>query len=95
MEEPDASGDDRGGATVRGLTHAYIIGIYICIRTTLNIDDQLLARAREFTGESEKTKLVRMGLESLIRAEAAKRLSALGGKMPDLKVPARRRSRPA
>ncbi len=61
------------------------------MRTTLNIDDDLLAKAQEFTGETEKTKLVRMGLESLIQAAAARRLSALGGKMRNLKVPPRRR----
>lgn len=49
------------------------------MRTTLNIDDSLLTQAREYTGESEKTKLVRMGLEALIQREAARRLIVLGG----------------
>jgi Arc/MetJ family transcription regulator len=61
------------------------------MRTTLNIDDALLAQAGEYTGETEKTALVRMGLEALIQREAALRLAALGGAMPDLKVPKRRR----
>jgi Arc/MetJ family transcription regulator len=64
----------------------------ICMRTTLNIDDDLLAQAREYVGESEKTALVRMGLEALIQREAARRLAALGGAMPELSVPVRRRS---
>ncbi len=61
------------------------------MRTTLNIDDSLLAQAGEYTGETEKTALVRMGLEALIQREAARRLAALGGTMPTLTVPARRR----
>ena len=61
------------------------------MRTTLNIDDALLAQAREYTGETEKTTLVRMGLEALIQREAARSLAALGGTMPALAVPARRR----
>jgi Arc/MetJ family transcription regulator len=77
---------------VERLTGAYKMCIRICIRTTLNIDDALLARAREYTGETEKTALVRMGLEALIQREAARRLAALGGAMPSLRVPARRRA---
>lgn len=61
------------------------------MRTTLNIDDALLAEAGAYTGETEKTTLVRMGLEALIEREAARRLAALGGTMPKLDVPPRRR----
>ncbi len=61
------------------------------MRTTLNIDDALLAQAGEYTGETEKTALVRMGLEALIQREAGRRLAALGGTMPDLTTPPRRR----
>jgi Arc/MetJ family transcription regulator len=49
------------------------------MRTTLNIDDELLERASAMTGVKEKTALVRLGLESLIAMEAAKRLAKLGG----------------
>jgi Arc/MetJ family transcription regulator len=62
----------------------------VCMRTTLNIDDDLLAQAGEYTGETEKTALVRMGLKALIEREAARRLAALGGAMPSLTVPPRR-----
>jgi Arc/MetJ family transcription regulator len=62
------------------------------MRTTLNLDDILLAKAGEYTGLTEKTALVRMGLEALIQREAAKRLAALGGTMPSLTVPPRRRT---
>jgi|SRR5678815_5620738 len=76
-----------------GLTNAYESGINVCMRTTLNIDDALLAQAGEFTGETEKTALVRMGLQALIEREAARRLAALGGSMPTLTLPARRRQK--
>jgi Arc/MetJ family transcription regulator len=65
------------------------------MRTTLNIDDDLLGQAGEYTGETEKTALVRMGLEALIEREAARRLAALGGKMPAVKVPPRPRTKKA
>lgn len=65
------------------------------MRTTLNIDAQLLAQAGEYTGQTAKTTLVRMGLEALIEREAARRLAALGGTMPGLTVPRRRRAEPA
>ena len=62
------------------------------MRTTLNIDGSLLALAGEYTGETEKTALVRMGLEALVEREAARRLAALGGQMPLLEIPKRTRS---
>ncbi len=65
------------------------------MRTTLNIDDDLLNQAGEYTGETEKTALVRMGLEALVQREASRRLAALGGKMPALNVPPRPRPRRA
>ena len=70
----------------------YESGILVCMRTTLNIDDALLARAAELTGIKEKTSLVRRGLEALIEVEAARRLAKLGGTEPDLREIPRRRS---
>ncbi len=61
----------------------------------MNIDDDLLSQAGEYTGETEKTSLVRMGLEALIEREAGRRLAALGGKMPALSVSPRPRPRSA
>ncbi len=52
------------------------------MRTTVTIDDELLARAAELTGVTERTSLLRAGLETLIRVESAKRLAALGGSDP-------------
>jgi Arc/MetJ family transcription regulator len=49
------------------------------MRTTVTIDDELLARATELTGITERSALLRNGLETLIRVESAKRLAALGG----------------
>lgn len=49
------------------------------MKTTLNIDDELLRLARKYTGQSEKTALVRMGLEALVERGAARRLAALRG----------------
>ena len=64
------------------------------MRSTLNIDGELLSRAATLTGEKEKTALVRMGLEALIARESARRLAKLGGAEPNLS-PVRRRRRPA
>ena len=61
------------------------------MRTTLNIEDELLARAAELTGIKEKTFLVRLGLEALIARESAKRLAALGGTERNLEMIPRRR----
>jgi Arc/MetJ family transcription regulator len=61
------------------------------MRTTLNIEDNLLDRAARMTGVVEKTALVRLGLEALISRESAHRLAALGGTEKKLKVPPRRR----
>jgi len=62
------------------------------MRTTLNIEDELLAKAAQLTGIKEKTSLVRLGLEALIARESAKRLAALGGTEKDLEMIPRRRA---
>lgn len=62
------------------------------MRTTLNIEDDLLSKASELTGIKEKTSLVRLGLESLIAIENGKRLARLGGSEKHLKAIPRRRS---
>jgi Arc/MetJ family transcription regulator len=65
------------------------------MRTTLNIDDQLLDEARRITGVTEKTALVREGLRALIERESARRLARLGGSEPQLEAISRRQSEPA
>ena len=49
------------------------------MRTTVTIDDDLLAKAAELTGVHENVALLRQGLQTLIRVESARRLAALGG----------------
>lgn len=61
------------------------------MRTTLNLDDELLQRARKLTGMKEKTALVHEGLRTLIRLESAKRLASMGGSQPQLRSVRRRR----
>ena len=64
----------------------------LAMRTTLNIDDQLLAEAQRITGVSEKSILVREGLRALIERESARRLASLPGSEPQLEQISRRRS---
>ena len=63
------------------------------MRTTINIEDNLLEQAARMTGIVEKTALVRLGLEALIARESARRLALLGGTEKDLKSSPRRRSK--
>jgi hypothetical protein len=65
------------------------------MRSTLNIDEEILSKAAVLTGEKEKTALVRMGLEALIARESARRLARLGGTEPRLSSVRRRRPRSA
>jgi len=61
------------------------------MRTTLNIEDKLLEKAARLTGITEKTSLVRLGLEALIARESGKRLAKLGGTEKKLqRIPRRR-----
>ena len=62
------------------------------MRTTLALDDDLLATAERYTGLKEKSALVREALRALIERESARRLAALGGSEPGLKPIARRQT---
>ncbi len=62
------------------------------MRTTLNIDDELLHRAAKLTGLKEKTALVWLGLEALIARQSARRLAGLGGTGKALQSVRRQRS---
>ena len=62
------------------------------MRTTLNIENDLIEKASRLTGIKEKTSLVRLGLEALIAKESSKRLAKLGGSEKDLKSIPRRKS---
>lgn len=61
------------------------------MRTTLVLDDDLLAEAQRLTGVTEKTALVRAALTALIERESARRLARLGGSEPTASAPPRRR----
>ena len=62
------------------------------MRTTVTIDDELLAKAAELTGVHENSALLRQGLETLIRVETARRLAALGGTDKSAAAAPRRRT---
>lgn len=61
------------------------------MRTTINLDDELIEDLRESTGIRETSAIVRKALTEMRQREAGRRLIALGGSMPDLKTPPRRR----
>jgi Arc/MetJ family transcription regulator len=61
------------------------------VRTTIALDDDLIAKAQAYTGVEEKSALVREALKALIQREAAKRLANLGGSQPGIKSVPRRR----
>ena len=61
------------------------------MRTTLNLDDALLAQAQQLSGITERTQLVREALLALVQRESARRLAQLGGSQPTLQPIPRRR----
>lgn len=61
------------------------------MRTTINIDDELLAKAERYTGIKERTALINEGLKSLVEWEASRRLARLGGTQKQLRPIPRRR----
>jgi Arc/MetJ family transcription regulator len=61
------------------------------MRTTITLDDELLAKAEAYTGIREKSALIREALKRLVEREAARRLARLGGSEPDLEAIPRRR----
>ena len=61
------------------------------MRTTLTLDDELLKKAEEYTGLSEKTAIVREAMKALIERESARRLARMDGIAPKLEAPPRRR----
>ena len=62
------------------------------MRTTINLDDELIDQARRLTGVQERTALVHAGLRALIERESARRLARLGGSEPQLRPAPRRRA---
>jgi Arc/MetJ family transcription regulator len=62
------------------------------MRTTIVLDDELLAKAQKLTNVQEKSSLVREALKALIERESAKRLASLGGSEPQLTAIPRRQT---
>jgi len=65
------------------------------MRTTVALDDKLLAEAQEYTGIKEKSGVINEALKVLVALEAQRRLAMLGGSDPDAWAAPRRRSKPA
>ncbi len=65
------------------------------MRTTFNLDDDLLGEAQRLTGMTEQTALIHEGLRALIERESARRLARLGATERSLRMPSRRRPKGA
>ena len=76
---------------LKEVDNAYETVSFICMRTTLDLRKDLVDQAMRLTGVQEKTKLIHLGLEELIRKAACQGLIELGGTMPNLKVSPRNR----
>jgi len=63
------------------------------MRTTVNLDESLLAKAMKLTGPLDRSTLLHEGLKALIERESAKRLASLGGSQRELRAAPRRRQR--
>lgn len=64
----------------------------VTMRTTVTVNDELVARAAELTGRTEASALFKLGLEALVERESARRLAALGGSDPEALVAPRDRA---
>jgi Arc/MetJ family transcription regulator len=62
------------------------------MRTTITLDDDLLVKASNYTGIEERSALVKEALRNLVAMQAARRLAALGGKIPHAQAAPRRRA---
>ncbi len=62
------------------------------MRTTVALDDELMAKAEAYTGLKEKSAILREALKALVQRESARRLALLGGSQPDLADIPRRQS---
>lgn len=61
------------------------------MRTTVALDDDLVTKAQNYTGITERSALIREALRALIAREAGRRLALLGGTDPDATAGPRRR----
>lgn len=86
--------DDPVGLTAVWLKQPYQYGKFVCMKKTLNINEALLAEAREASGSTTDTDTVRLGLEALVRQAAYQRAAALIGSAKNFVAPSRRRDSP-
>jgi Arc/MetJ family transcription regulator len=63
----------------------------IGMRTTVTIDDELLATAKSYAKLDETSAIIREALTTYVQLEAARRLARLGGTEPQFQAPPRRR----
>jgi Arc/MetJ family transcription regulator len=63
------------------------------MRTTVALDDELMAQARTYSGLDENAAVIRLALKKFVEREAARRLALLGGSDPNAKAAPRRRSK--
>ncbi len=61
------------------------------MRTTVNLDQELLERARRLSGVEDRGALLAEALHALVERESARRLARLGGAVPKLRAAPRRR----
>ena len=61
------------------------------MRTTVNLDDELLIKATKMSGVNDRSLLLKEALTALIQRESARRLASLGGSEPQIKTVPRRR----
>lgn len=78
-----------------GLNCTKSFGVGETMRTTVNLDDDLLDKAKRYTSLDSNPAVVNAALKALVEREAARRLARMGGTMPDLQPISRRRSEPA
>lgn len=62
------------------------------MRTTIDLDDKLVADAQRYSGISERSELLREALRALIQRETSRRMALLGGSDPTARAAPRRRS---
>ena len=70
-----------------------ILMVEVSMRTTVTLDDDLLARAEELTGIRERSALIRNAVELLVRIESGRQLAVLGGSDPGAEAAPRSRAR--
>lgn len=61
------------------------------MRTTVTLDDDLMAAAAEYSGLTEKSAIIRLALQEYVAAEASRRLARMGGSQPDFEPGPRKR----